>query len=68
VPLAEERLWRGLIQPRMVTRMGFVPGLLLTALLFSLKHAIIDASFGRMAVFLFSASIWLIMTCEQVLP
>jgi len=48
VPLAEERLWRGLIQPRMVTSMGFVPGLLLTALLFSLKHAIIDASFGRL--------------------
>jgi membrane protease YdiL (CAAX protease family) len=48
VPFAEEWLWRGRIQPRVVGALGFVPGLLSTALLFSLKHAIIDASLGRL--------------------
>lgn len=48
VPFAEEWLWRGHIQPRVVGALGFVPGLLSTALLFSLKHAIIDASLGRL--------------------
>lgn len=48
IPFAEEWLWRGLIQPRFIGMLGFVPGLLLTAVLFSLKHAIIDASLGRL--------------------
>lgn len=48
VPLAEEWLWRGLIQPRLAGALGAVPGLLLTSVLFSLKHAIIDASLGRL--------------------
>ncbi len=48
VPLVEEWLWRGLIQPRLIGQLGLVSGLLLTAILFSLKHAIVDASLGRL--------------------
>jgi membrane protease YdiL (CAAX protease family) len=48
VPLAEERLWRGLIQPRLRVAWGLASGLLVTAVLFSLKHAIVDASLGRL--------------------
>lgn len=48
VPVCEERLWRGLIQPRLVAGLGFAPGLALTAVLFSLKHALVDASLGRL--------------------
>jgi CAAX protease family protein len=48
IPLAEERLWRGLIQPRLRVAWGVVPGLLVTAMLFSLKHVIVDASPGRL--------------------
>ncbi|MGE3270718.1 MAG: lysostaphin resistance A-like protein [Chloroflexota bacterium] len=47
IPLAEERLWRGLIQPRLVVAWGMLPGLFVTAVLFSLKHVILDASLGR---------------------
>lgn len=48
VPLAEEWLWRGRIQPALVGAGGQLAGLLATSLLFSLKHALIDASLGRM--------------------
>jgi membrane protease YdiL (CAAX protease family) len=48
VPLVEERLWRGLVQPRLRASWGLLPGLLATAALFSLKHAIVDASLGRL--------------------
>jgi membrane protease YdiL (CAAX protease family) len=48
VPVAEERLWRGIIQPRLLVAWGVVPGLLVTAVLFSLKHAVVDASLGRL--------------------
>jgi membrane protease YdiL (CAAX protease family) len=48
IPLAEERLWRGLIQPRLRVAWGLAPGLLVTAALFSLKHVIVDASPGRL--------------------
>lgn len=48
IPLAEERLWRGLIQPRLRVAWGLVPALAVTAVLFSLKHAIVDASMGRL--------------------
>jgi membrane protease YdiL (CAAX protease family) len=47
VPLVEEWLWRGMIQPRFAGRLGLVSGLWLTAILFSLKHVIVDASLGR---------------------
>jgi membrane protease YdiL (CAAX protease family) len=48
VPLVEEWLWRGLIQPRLIKQLGLAYGLLLTAFLFSLKHVIVDASLGRL--------------------
>jgi len=48
IPLAEERLWRGLIQPRFRVAWGLVPALLVTAALFSVKHAIVDATPGRL--------------------
>ncbi|MCC7372981.1 MAG: CPBP family intramembrane metalloprotease [Chloroflexi bacterium] len=48
IPLAEERLWRGMIQPRLLLAWGILPALLTTAFLFSLKHAIVDASLGRL--------------------
>jgi membrane protease YdiL (CAAX protease family) len=48
IPLAEERLWRGLIQPRLFAAWGLLPAVLVTAVLFSLKHAVVDASLGRL--------------------
>jgi membrane protease YdiL (CAAX protease family) len=48
VPLVEERLWRGLIQPGLGASWGLLPGLLGAAALFSLKHAVVDASLGRL--------------------
>lgn len=48
IPLAEERLWRGSIQPNLRLACGVIPGLLATAVLFSLKHAIVDGSLGRL--------------------
>jgi membrane protease YdiL (CAAX protease family) len=50
VPLAEEWLWRGVVQPRLVSRMGAWAGVGLTACLFSIKHAVIDASLGRLLI------------------
>lgn len=48
IPLAEERLWRGLIQPRLFGVWGLRPALFVTAVLFSLKHAVVDTSLGRL--------------------
>jgi membrane protease YdiL (CAAX protease family) len=48
VPIAEEWLWRGVIQPRLVTSLGVGAGVTLTAALFSVKHAVVDASLGRL--------------------
>jgi membrane protease YdiL (CAAX protease family) len=48
IPLAEERLWRGIIQPRLLVAWGTMPALAVTAVLFSVKHAIVDASLGRL--------------------
>jgi membrane protease YdiL (CAAX protease family) len=47
-PVCEELAWRGVLQPRMIVRFGTVPGLVLTAVLFSLKHCVVDFSFGRL--------------------
>jgi hypothetical protein len=44
IPVVEEWLWRGLVQPRFVGALGLLPGLFLTAVLFSLKHVVVDAS------------------------
>jgi membrane protease YdiL (CAAX protease family) len=48
IPVAEEWLWRGVVQPRLVTRWGAPLGIGVTAVLFSVKHAIVDASLGRL--------------------
>jgi len=48
VPIAEEWLLRGIIQPRLTGSPGFLAGLLITSVLFSLKHVIIDTSLGRL--------------------
>lgn len=47
IPLAEERLWRGLIQPRLFVAWGLPAALIVTSTLFSLKHVLVDASLGR---------------------
>jgi len=47
VPIAEEYLWRGLIQVRLIRILPAPFAIGLTAILFSLKHALVDASLGR---------------------
>jgi membrane protease YdiL (CAAX protease family) len=49
VPVAEEWLWRGAVQPRFVSALGVRAGIAVTAVLFSVKHAMVDASLGRLA-------------------
>lgn len=47
VPIAEEYLWRGLIQARLLRVLPGAVAIGLTAILFSLKHVAVDASWGR---------------------
>jgi membrane protease YdiL (CAAX protease family) len=47
IPVAEEFLWRGLVQPRLVRILSLPLGIGTTAILFSLKHVIVDGNFGR---------------------
>ena len=47
-PVCEEFAWRGVLQPRLTARFGTANGLLVTAVLFSLKHCVVDFSFGRL--------------------
>jgi membrane protease YdiL (CAAX protease family) len=47
-PVCEEFAWRGVLQPRMILRFGTAPGLVMTAVLFSLKHCAVDFSLGRL--------------------
>ena len=47
VPVAEEYLWRGLVQVRLNRILSTPFAIGLTAFLFSLKHALVDASLGR---------------------
>lgn len=47
VPIAEEYLWRGLVQVRLIRILPLPFAIGLTAVLFSLKHALVDASLGR---------------------
>jgi membrane protease YdiL (CAAX protease family) len=47
VPVAEEYLWRGLVQARLMHILPVPFAIGLTAVLFSLKHALVDASLGR---------------------
>jgi membrane protease YdiL (CAAX protease family) len=47
VPIAEEYLWRGLIQARLSRVWPGAVAIGITAILFSLKHVLVDASWGR---------------------
>jgi membrane protease YdiL (CAAX protease family) len=47
VPIAEEYLWRGQVQVRLIRILPTPFAIGLTASLFSLKHALVDASLGR---------------------
>ena len=47
VPVAEEYLWRGLVQVRLILILSTPFAIGLTAVLFSLKHAVVDASLRR---------------------
>lgn len=47
VPAAEEYLWRGLVQVHLIRILSTPLAIGLTAVLFSLKHAVVDASLGR---------------------
>ena len=48
VPIAEEFLWRGIVQVRLMHVLPAPLAIGLTAALFSLKHALVDASLGRL--------------------
>ncbi len=47
VPIAEEYLWRGVVQVRLIRILPVPLAIGLTAVLFSLKHVLVDASLGR---------------------
>jgi hypothetical protein len=47
VPVAEEFLWRGFVQTRLARAMSVSLAIGITAVCFSLKHVLVDASFGR---------------------
>ena len=47
VPIAEEFLWRGIVQPRLGRIFPIPLAIAVTAILFSLKHVIVDGSFSR---------------------
>jgi membrane protease YdiL (CAAX protease family) len=47
IPVAEEYLWRGQIQVRLARAIAPPFAIALTAVLFSLKHVLVDASMGR---------------------
>jgi membrane protease YdiL (CAAX protease family) len=47
VPIAEEYLWRGTIQVRLLRALPSAWAIGTTAVLFSLKHVVVDASWGR---------------------
>ncbi len=47
VPIAEEYLWRGLVQVRLIRILPMPFAIGLAAVLFSLKHVLVDASLGR---------------------
>jgi membrane protease YdiL (CAAX protease family) len=47
VPVAEEFLWRGIVQARLVRILPVPAAIGITAVLFSFKHVFVDDSFGR---------------------
>jgi membrane protease YdiL (CAAX protease family) len=57
-PAAEERVWRGIAQTDLVARWGVVAGIAVTAVLFSLKHVVVDASLGRLFTLIALGLVW----------
>ena len=48
VPIAEEFLWRGIVQARLLRVLPTSLAIGITAVLFSFKHVLVDDSFGRL--------------------
>lgn len=48
VPIVEEQVWRGVVQSELVETWGPVTGIAVTALLFALKHVVVDLSLVRL--------------------
>jgi membrane protease YdiL (CAAX protease family) len=57
VPACEELAWRATIQTSLVAAWGVAPGLLVTALLFALKHVLVDGSLARVTTLLMFAAV-----------
>ncbi|WP_218780602.1 CPBP family intramembrane glutamic endopeptidase [Halorarum halophilum] len=51
-PIAEERVWRGIVQTELVDTWGVAPGIAVTAVLFALKHVVVDGSVARLTTLL----------------
>ncbi|WP_226006834.1 CPBP family intramembrane glutamic endopeptidase [Natrinema salinisoli] len=47
-PIAEEQVWRGIVQTELVDDRGVAAGIGVTAVLFALKHVIVDLSIVRL--------------------
>jgi len=47
VPVAEEQVWRGIVQTKLVDAWGVPAGIGVTAALFALKHVVVDLSVAR---------------------
>jgi membrane protease YdiL (CAAX protease family) len=52
VPIAEEQAWRGIVQTELVDGWGVPAGIGITAVLFALKHVIVDLSIVRLTTLL----------------
>lgn len=46
-PVTEELAWRGVVQSALVEAQGRTVGIAVTAILFTAKHAVLDASLAR---------------------
>lgn len=52
VPIAEEQVWRGIVQTELVEARGAAAGIAVTAVLFAFKHVIVDLSIVRLTTLL----------------
>lgn len=52
VPIAEEHVWRGLVQTELVAAWGAGIGILVTAIIFTSKHIIVDLAIFRVTTLL----------------
>ncbi|WP_254524152.1 CPBP family intramembrane glutamic endopeptidase [Natrinema caseinilyticum] len=51
-PIAEEQVWRGIVQTELVDEWGVAAGIGVTAVLFALKHVVVDLSVVRLTTLL----------------